>query len=37
MAERLGPGFELVQAEDFTFVNPAGDPRPYIYALFHRT
>jgi EEF1A lysine methyltransferase 2 len=37
MAERLGPGFELVRAEDFTFVNPAGDPRPYIYALFRRT
>lgn len=36
IAERLGPGFELVQAEDFTFVNPAGDPRPYIYALFRR-
>jgi EEF1A lysine methyltransferase 2 len=36
MAERLGPGFELVKAEDFTFVNPAGDPRPYIYALFRR-
>jgi EEF1A lysine methyltransferase 2 len=36
LAERLGPGFVLVQAEDFTFVNPAGDPRPYIYALFRR-
>jgi EEF1A lysine methyltransferase 2 len=36
MAERLGPGFVLVQAEDFTFVNPAGAPRPYIYALFRR-
>lgn len=37
MARRLGPGFELVQADDFTFVNPAGDPRPYVYALFQRT
>jgi len=37
MADRLGPGFDLVKAEDFTFVNPAGDPRPYIYALFRRT
>lgn len=36
LAERLGPGFELLHAEDFTFVNPAGDPRPYIYAMFRR-
>jgi SAM-dependent methyltransferase len=36
MARRLGPEFELLQAEDFTFVNPAGDPRPYVYALFRR-
>jgi SAM-dependent methyltransferase len=36
MAQRLGPEFELVQASDFTFVNPAGDPRPYVYALFRR-
>jgi hypothetical protein len=36
MAERLGPEFGLVQAEDYTFVNPAGAPRPYVYALFRR-
>lgn len=36
MAERLGQGFELVRQEDFTFINPAGDPRPYVYALFRR-
>lgn len=36
MASRLGPEFDLVRAEDFTFVNPAGDPRPYIYGLFRR-
>jgi len=36
LAERLGPGFELVQADDYTFVNPAGAPRPYVYALFRR-
>ena len=36
MAERLGAGFELVQQEDFTFINPSGDPRPYVYALFRR-
>lgn len=37
MAARLGPDFSLVRAEDFTFVNPAGDPRPYVYALFRRS
>jgi SAM-dependent methyltransferase len=37
MARRLGPEFVLVQASDFTFVNPAGDPRPYVYALFRRS
>jgi SAM-dependent methyltransferase len=36
MAQRLGPEFTVVQADDFTFVNPAGDPRPYVYALFQR-
>lgn len=36
MADRLGPEFELVRSEDFTFVNPAGDLRPYVYALFRR-
>jgi hypothetical protein len=36
MGERLGPEFVLVKAEEFTFVNPAGAPRPYVYALFRR-
>ena len=36
MSERLGPDFSLVKAEDFTFMNPAGSPRPYVYALFKR-
>ena len=36
MARRLGPESALVQAEEFTFLNPAGDPRPYVYALFQR-
>lgn len=31
-----GTGFSLVRSEGFTFVNPAGDPRPYTYALFRR-
>jgi SAM-dependent methyltransferase len=36
MAKRLGPEFELLRTEDFTFVNPAGATRPYVYALFRR-
>ena len=34
MSERLGPEFTLVKSEEFTFMNPAGSPRPYVYALF---
>lgn len=37
MAARLGPGFILVRQEDHTFINPAGDERPYVYALFKRS
>lgn len=37
MARRLGEEFSLVKAEDFVFVNPAGAPRPYVYALFRRS
>jgi SAM-dependent methyltransferase len=37
MITRLGRDFALVAAEDYTFVNPAGAPRPYVYALFQRT
>ena len=37
LAARLGDGFELVDHFDRTYINPAGDPRPYIYALFKRT
>ncbi len=36
MGKRLGPEFVLVKAEEFTFINPAGAPRPYVYALFRR-
>lgn len=33
---RIGEEFDLVKHEDFTFINPFGDPRPYIYALYRR-
>ena len=36
LSERLGPGFALVDHFDHTYINPGGDPRPYIYALFER-
>lgn len=36
MTERLGPGFDLLKQEDYTFINPFGDPRPYVYALYRR-
>ncbi len=36
MTRRMGSGFELVNQEDYTYINPAGDPRPYIYALYQK-
>lgn len=35
MTERMA-GFELVRHEHAVFVNPKGDPRPYLYALFRK-
>lgn len=34
MTDRMGAQFELVKHEEYTYINPLGDPRPYIYALF---
>ena len=36
LTERMGPAFTLLHHEDYTFVNPRGAPRPYIYTLFRR-
>ena len=36
MNARIGPSFSLVAHETFTYVNPWGDPRPYIYVLYKR-
>ena len=36
LAERLGNEFALVTHHDHVYVNPFGDQRPYIYALFKR-
>ncbi len=37
LSSRLGPDFKLIKSEEYTFINPFGDPRPYIYALFKRS
>jgi len=36
MSERLGKKFCLVKHENYTFSNPQGEPRPYLYALFQK-
>ncbi len=36
LVEKLGDGFSLIESFDHTYMNPAGDPRPYIYTLFER-
>ena len=36
MSERMGREFELVAHEFYTYINPFGDPRPYVYALYRR-
>lgn len=36
MTKRMGPEFELVMHEDYTYINPFGDPRSYIYALYKK-
>lgn len=36
MVERCGEDFELVKYEPYTYYNPYGEARPYIYSLFRR-
>lgn len=36
MTRRMGGDFDLVKHEDYTYINPFGDPRPYIYALYKK-
>jgi hypothetical protein len=36
LSGRLGDGFALVDHFEHAYINPAGDPRPYLYALFKR-
>ena len=34
--ERIGKNFEMLEAFEYTYFNPSGDPREYIYTLFKR-
>lgn len=36
LGEVLGDAFREVESFDHLYINPAGDPRPYVYALFQR-
>lgn len=36
LVSRMGAGFELVSFENHCFINPYGNERPYVYALFKR-
>jgi ubiquinone/menaquinone biosynthesis C-methylase UbiE len=30
------PSFHLISSEEYTYINPNGDPRPYIYVLIQK-
>lgn len=36
ISENLGDSFELISHYHYTYINPSGDPRPYIYGLYKR-
>lgn len=36
LSQNLGSSFKIVSHFDYTYINPFGDPRPYIYVLFKR-
>jgi hypothetical protein len=36
LSGRLGDGFQVVNQFDHTYINPYGNPRPYIYVLSKR-
>ena len=36
ISKNLGSSFSIVSHFDYTHINPFGDPRPYIYALYKR-
>ena len=36
LQEKLGDGFHLIEAFDYTYTMPSGDAREYVYTLFRR-
>ena len=36
LSEKLGPSFKLMSHFDHIYMNPNGDPRPYVYVLYKR-
>lgn len=36
LSKRLGENFELILSEDYDFINPFGNKKEYIYALYKR-
>ena len=36
LSEKLGLSFKLISHFEYTYTNPYGDPRPYIYALYKK-
>ncbi|WP_053976813.1 class I SAM-dependent methyltransferase [Mangrovimonas xylaniphaga] len=36
LQEKLGDEFQLLESMDYTFINPFGGERPYVYTLFKR-
>ena len=36
LSERLDSSFKLISHFNHDYINPSGDPRPYIYALFKK-
>ncbi|MBI4652057.1 class I SAM-dependent methyltransferase [Candidatus Desantisbacteria bacterium] len=36
LSEKLGSSFKLIVHFEYTYTNPSGGPRPYIYALFKK-
>ncbi|WMI69208.1 class I SAM-dependent methyltransferase [Mangrovimonas sp. YM274] len=36
LQDKLGDEFQLLESMDYTFINPFGGERPYVYTLFKR-
>ncbi len=36
LGEFLGPEFALIETFDYTYINPSGSPRPFVYVLYQR-